>query len=58
MPARTDPKKSKEYHGTLDLCRLPGVQMAKVDLHALQTRPQKVHRMAAAERGRKGELGV
>jgi hypothetical protein len=29
-------KKSKEYHGTLDLCRLPGGQMAKVELHALR----------------------
>ena len=29
-------KKSKEYHGTLDLCRLPGGQMAKVELRALR----------------------
>jgi hypothetical protein len=28
-------KKSKEYHGTLDLCRLPGGQMAKVELEGL-----------------------
>src|SRR5215217_7736238 len=32
-------KKSKEYHGTLDLCRLPGGQMAKVER---RDRPKRV----------------